>query len=86
MKHSLMMHLVYMMSGSIKGWSLTDCISFVIMNEYGVSEAWSGDRHFSQAGFTLLYGKQRHFLSLQSFLQTKDVTTRILENTQVFST
>jgi uncharacterized protein len=34
-----------------KDWSLTDCISFVVMTEKGLSEALTGDRHFEQAGF-----------------------------------
>jgi len=34
-----------------KEWSLTDCISFVVMAEKGLSEALTGDRHFEQAGF-----------------------------------
>ncbi|MBX7245210.1 MAG: hypothetical protein K1X53_06905 [Candidatus Sumerlaeaceae bacterium] len=34
-----------------KDWSLTDCISFVIMGEQGLSEALTGDKHFEQAGF-----------------------------------
>lgn len=37
-----------------KGWSLTDCISFVVMQEQGISEALTGDRHFEQAGFAAL--------------------------------
>ncbi len=37
-----------------KAWSLTDCISFVVMNDQGLSEALTGDRHFEQAGYTLL--------------------------------
>ena len=37
-----------------KGWSLTDCISFVVMREEKLSEALTGDRHFEQAGFTAL--------------------------------
>ncbi len=37
-----------------KGWGLTDCASFAIMRERGVSEALSHDRHFEQAGFTAL--------------------------------
>jgi len=37
-----------------KGWSLTDCISFVIMSERGISEALTTDRHFEQAGFSAL--------------------------------
>jgi hypothetical protein len=35
-------------------WTLTDCISFVVMHEYGITEALTGDRHFQQAGFTPL--------------------------------
>jgi predicted nucleic acid-binding protein len=37
-----------------KSWSLTDCISFVVMQEHGVSEALTADRHFDQAGFSAL--------------------------------
>jgi predicted nucleic acid-binding protein len=39
-----------------KGWSLTDCISFVIMQEHGLTDALTGDHHFKQAGFTALMG------------------------------
>jgi predicted nucleic acid-binding protein len=34
-----------------KGWSLTDCISFVVMRERGIHEALTGDHHYTQAGF-----------------------------------
>jgi predicted nucleic acid-binding protein len=34
-----------------KGWSLTDCISFVVMKDWDLTEALTGDRHFTQAGF-----------------------------------
>ncbi len=37
-----------------KAWSLTDCISFVVMSDEGVREVLTGDRHFEQAGFTAL--------------------------------
>jgi predicted nucleic acid-binding protein len=37
-----------------KGWSLTDCISFVVMAERGITEALTGDHHFEQAGFRAL--------------------------------
>ena len=37
-----------------KGWSLTDCISFVVMTDEGLTEALTGDRHFEQAGFRAL--------------------------------
>ena len=37
-----------------KDWSLTDCISFVVMQDEGIGEALSGDRHFEQAGFAAL--------------------------------
>ena len=37
-----------------KEWSLTDCISFVAMEEMGIAEALTGDHHFEQAGFTAL--------------------------------
>ncbi len=34
-----------------KDWSLTDCISFVAMQERGLTEALTTDHHFEQAGF-----------------------------------
>jgi uncharacterized protein len=37
-----------------KSWSLTDCASFVIMEEEGISSALTHDRHFIQAGFQAL--------------------------------
>jgi predicted nucleic acid-binding protein len=37
-----------------KGWSLTDCVSFVVMRREGITEALTGDRHFEQAGFAPL--------------------------------
>jgi predicted nucleic acid-binding protein len=37
-----------------KGWSLTDCISFVAMEQEEVSEALTADHHFEQAGFTAI--------------------------------
>jgi hypothetical protein len=37
-----------------KEWSLTDCISFVVMKQYGITDALTGDHHFEQAGFRIL--------------------------------
>lgn len=37
-----------------KDWSLTDCISFVVMRQQAISKALTGDRHFTQAGFVAL--------------------------------
>ena len=37
-----------------KDWSLTDCISFNVMADEGLTEALTGDRHFEQAGFVAL--------------------------------
>jgi len=37
-----------------KDWSLTDCISFVVMKERGVTEALATDRDFKQAGFVTI--------------------------------
>ena len=39
---------------SDKEWSITDCISFVVMKDEGISEALTGDNHFEQAGFKAL--------------------------------
>jgi predicted nucleic acid-binding protein len=37
-----------------KEWSLTDCISFVVMRDRGIEQALTGDEHFEQAGFAAL--------------------------------
>ena len=37
-----------------KEWSLTDCISFVVMADEELTDALTGDRHFEQAGFAAL--------------------------------
>jgi uncharacterized protein len=37
-----------------KDWSLTDCISFIVMEEGDLREALTGDQHFEQAGFKVL--------------------------------
>ncbi len=37
-----------------KAWSLTDCISFVVMWDRGITEALTADHHFEQAGFVAL--------------------------------
>jgi predicted nucleic acid-binding protein len=34
-----------------KGWSLTDCIFFFVMERHGIVDALTGDHHFEQAGF-----------------------------------
>lgn len=37
-----------------KTWGLTDCISFVVMEENGLIDAVTADRHFVQAGYRAL--------------------------------
>ena len=34
-----------------KEWGLTDCISFVVMQERELTQVLTTDRHFKQAGF-----------------------------------
>lgn len=41
-----------------KTWSLTDCISFVVMQENNLTEAVTADHHFQQAGFRALMREQ----------------------------
>ena len=38
-----------------KEWSLTDCISIVVMGDEGLTEALTEDGHFEQAGFVALF-------------------------------
>ena len=37
-----------------KEWSLTDCLSFIAMEQHGLTEALTSDEHFEQAGFKAL--------------------------------
>lgn len=39
---------------SDKEWGITDCISFIVMQEQGLQEATTADDHFRQAGFRTL--------------------------------
>lgn len=41
-----------------KAWSLTDCNSFLIMQELNLTEALAHDKHFKQAGFLTLLGEE----------------------------
>jgi len=36
---------------SDKSWGLIDCASFLVMEDQGISHAFTNDRHFEQAGF-----------------------------------
>lgn len=37
-----------------KSWSLTDCVSFVVMADRGITQALAHDHHFEQAGYLSL--------------------------------
>lgn len=37
-----------------KEWSIVDCTSFIVMEEMEISEAFTEDHHFEQAGFVKL--------------------------------
>jgi uncharacterized protein len=39
---------------SDKSWGLVDCTSFLVMQDRGIIEAFTNDRHFEQAGFRRL--------------------------------
>ncbi|RIK79941.1 MAG: PIN domain-containing protein [Planctomycetota bacterium] len=39
-----------------KAWSFTDCFSFVVMRERGITQSLTADHHFAQAGFERLLG------------------------------
>ncbi|MFN5504903.1 MAG: type II toxin-antitoxin system VapC family toxin [Pseudanabaena sp.] len=38
-----------------KGYSLTDCISMSVMRQMNITGVLTGDRHFQQEGFTILF-------------------------------
>ncbi|MDQ1256642.1 MAG: uncharacterized protein QG656_1240 [Candidatus Hydrogenedentes bacterium] len=42
-----------------KSWSLTDCISFTVMEVHGITEALTCDHHFEQAGFRVLLTRDK---------------------------
>ncbi len=37
-----------------RGYSLTDCVSMMVMQQQGLTDALTNDRHFVQEGFTIL--------------------------------
>ena len=37
-----------------KEWGLTDCISILVMQDHGITEAFTSDEHFKQAGLRAL--------------------------------
>jgi uncharacterized protein len=37
-----------------KDWSLTDCISFLAMEDRGLTDVATLDHHFAQAGFSIV--------------------------------
>jgi uncharacterized protein len=46
--------LAFHASRTDKYWSFTDCAAFVVMQQRGVRQALTYDRHFEQAGFEAL--------------------------------
>jgi len=38
-----------------KDWGVTDCLSFAVMRDRGLKTALTGDRHFEQAGFQIMF-------------------------------
>lgn len=46
--------LVLFRQRSDKDWSLTDCISILVATDLGIDQAFTTDRHFSQAGLKIL--------------------------------
>jgi uncharacterized protein len=47
--------LELMRKRSDKDWSLTDCTSFILMEDAGVGAALTADHNFEQAGFKALF-------------------------------
>ena len=38
-----------------KTWGLTDCMSFLVMQDQGLTDALTADEHFTQAGFRAVF-------------------------------
>jgi predicted nucleic acid-binding protein len=38
-----------------KGYSLTDCVSMIVMKQMGIYEILTHDKHFAQEGLTILF-------------------------------
>jgi predicted nucleic acid-binding protein len=45
-------------SRSDKAWGLTDCISFVVMQRHGLTDAVTADLHFTQAGYRAMLAEK----------------------------
>lgn len=41
-----------------KAYSMTDCISMVVMRQVNIDEVLTHDKHFTQEGFTILFPNQ----------------------------
>jgi len=39
-----------------KSWGLIDCVSFIVMRDFGLTESLTADKHFEQPGFSALLG------------------------------
>ncbi|MDN5850501.1 MAG: PIN domain-containing protein [Nitrococcus sp.] len=46
--------MTYFLAHDDHGYSFTDCVSFLVMTERGITEAFATDRHFIEAGFSAL--------------------------------
>jgi predicted nucleic acid-binding protein len=51
-----------------KEWGLTDCISFVVMQERGLTNALAADRHFVQAAFPEVVATMDEYLDSHGFI------------------
>lgn len=63
--------LELMASRPDKDWSLTDCISFVVMEAQTIKDALTGDHHFEQAGFRALLKQPAGIAGLLGFPRPK---------------
>lgn len=54
-RESLLRGFAFYKARADKGYSLTDCISMIIMRERNITDVLTHDRHFGQEGFTVLF-------------------------------
>jgi uncharacterized protein len=57
-RHLLDRGLALFRQRSDKDWSLTDCVSILVVTDLGIDQPFTTDHHFTQAGLKILLGER----------------------------